>query len=425
MQQRSEETDVLVVGGGTAGVIAAIQAGRVGARTTLVEYAGQLGGTTTNGGVACVFYFWSRHKQIIAGIGWELVKKAVEMDGGTMPPFATPNPTRPSYGVLVNPNLYAVLAEEAAVQAGVRIHYHEFVTSARRDGEGWIVETAGRGLTRTIRCREIIDCTGGADVVGMLGYPRYRGEEADPDKRQPGTLMFHFNGYDVNTLDGDEIERRYRKALADGVLKPGDFWNTKQPFMAFLRAGGGNAQHIFGADDTTSDGQTDINLRGRAAVLRLLRFVRTLPGCEKARLNHLKQDAAVRETYRIVGETTITYEDYRCGRVFPDAVANTLYFIDVHTEEGVIHEFLPDHAIPTLPLSAMVPQGSRHLLAAGRCISSDRKANSALRVQASCMAMGQACGAAAALGVQRGVASRDVPLDALKTLLVEHGAIVP
>jgi hypothetical protein len=106
-------------------------------------------------------------------------------------------------------------------------------------------------------------------------------------------------------------------------------------------------------------------------------------------------------------------------------VCYSFYFIDVHTESGGEHRFLDEGVEPTIPLRALVPRGSRHLLAAGRCVSSDRRANSALRVQASCMAMGQAAGAAAALAVSLGVASRDVPIDRLRKLLAAHGAIVP
>jgi len=104
---------------------------------------------------------------------------------------------------------------------------------------------------------------------------------------------------------------------------------------------------------------------------------------------------------------------------------HTFYFIDVHTESGAEAEFLAPGVVPTLPLGAMIPKGSAGILAAGRSISADRKAHSALRVQASCMAMGQACGAAAALAAQRGTASREVPVADVRALLAENNAILP
>ena len=97
----------------------------------------------------------------------------------------------------------------------------------------------------------------------------------------------------------------------------------------------------------------------------------------------------------------------------------------MHTEHGVEHEFVKAGRVPTVPFGALVPRGSERLLVAGRCVSSDRLANSALRVEASCMAMGQAAGAAAALGTRHGIPSRDVPLHEIRTLLSEHKAIVP
>jgi len=133
----------------------------------------------------------------------------------------------------------------------------------------------------------------------------------------------------------------------------------------------------------------------------------------------------VRETYRIVGETTVTVEDYVSGRVGDDAVCHAFYPIDVHTEEGVEPKQLTQDVVPSVPLRALIPKGSRSLLAAGRCVSSDRLANSALRVQAPCMAMGQAAGAAAALATRDGVSPGQVAYAELVSLLRVHGAIVP
>ena len=106
------EADVVVVGGGTAGTIAAIQAARAGAKTVLIEHGSQLGGTTTVGGVAFPGLFHAWGKQIISGIGWELVKKTVKTDGGDLPDFSRPASRHWQHQVLINPFLYAVLAEE-------------------------------------------------------------------------------------------------------------------------------------------------------------------------------------------------------------------------------------------------------------------------------------------------------------------------
>ena len=412
------ELDVLVIGGGTAGTISALQAARAGARTMLIEMGSQLGGTTTIGGVASPGLFHAWEKQVIAGIGWELVTKAVRLDSGTMPDFSVPPARHSDHQVRINGQLYAALAEEACLEAGVAIGYYEMPHAVEQTADGWLVKTIGKGTSRKIACRQIVDCTGGADIVGMIGLPRLR--EATI---QPGTLIFSFGGYDTNKLDADLIQQRYREALANGQLHEGDYCHANGHFINFLRNGGGN--HIVGADSSTSATKTQANIAGRSSVLRLLRFIRSLPGCQNALLVKMQQETAVRETYRIVGEAQITHDDYVSGRRFDDAVSYSFYPIDLHDKHGVTPKPLKRGTVPTVPLRSLVPKGSRNLLIAGRSVSSDRLANSALRVQASCMGMGQAAGAAAALAAQRKTTPLDVPLEDLRKVLREHGAIVP
>jgi hypothetical protein len=135
----------------------------------------------------------------------------------------------------------------------------------------------------------------------------------------------------------------------------------------------------------------------------VLRFLQQEPALALMKIERLQPEAGIRETYRIVGETVVTEADYEGGRVFADAVAHSFYPIDLHFEGGVKPKHLPEGVVPTVPRGALIPKGSRNLLVAGRCVSSDRLANSALRVQASCMGMGQAAGANAALAAQAGV----------------------
>jgi len=205
----ASETDVLVVGGGTAGTIAAIQAGRAGAKTLLVERGSQLGGTTTTGGVSFpgIFHAWG--KQIISGIGWELVFDAVMLDGGSLPDFSIEinNSTirHWRHQVHVNQFIYALLAEEKCEDAGVEIAYYESPQSITKTEKGWQVDCVGFGTKRRVLCKQIIDCTGGAEVAGMLNLPRLKDEET-----QPGSILFQMekpnnpgrpNGPGTGTLD--------------------------------------------------------------------------------------------------------------------------------------------------------------------------------------------------------------------------------
>jgi hypothetical protein len=373
----------------------------------------------TTGGVCHpgLFHAWGR--QVIAGIGWELVKAAVELDSGQWPDFSVIPARHSMQQVRINGPLYAALAEEACLQADVSLCYYETVVAVASDGDRWHVETAGKCLRRSIRCKQIVDCTGDADVVGLLGLPRLREGEI-----QPGTLRFALSGYDLEAMDLEDADRRWQAAVAEGQVRASDIWERNGGFCAFLQGGGG-ANHILGADSTTSETWSAANIAGRQTMLRLLRFVRSLPGGEKTRLVRCAPQTAVRETWRILGETVITVADYRAGRVYEDAVCYAFYPVDLHDQHGVVPEPLQEGVVPTVPLRALVPVGSRNLMVAGRCLSSDRLANSALRVEATCMATGQAAGAAAALAAQTGTTPLQVPREDLRAALRAHGAIVP
>ncbi len=377
--------DVLVVGGGTAGTIAAIQAARAGAKTLLVERGAQLGGTLTTGGVSFPGLFDAWGRQIIAGIGWELVKESVELDGGSLPDFSQVPARHWQNQVQVNPFVYAMLAEDKCTEAGVEIAYYEFPQTIKRTSEGWQVDCAGFGTKRHVFCKQIVDCTGGAEVVGMMNLPRLREKET-----QPGSMLFSFNPHNPGRGRG-----------------------------APLSPAGGRVHYVHGADSSNSRTVTAANLTGRKNALD---FIRQNP---ERRILHMQPEASFRENYRIQGETLITVDDYRSGRVFDDAVCYAFYPVDLHTRTGVVPEPLENGIIPTIPLRALIPKNSRNIMVAGRCVSSDRLANSGLRVQAPCMAMGQAAGATATLAAKSGKTPLDVPLDDIHSLLNAHDAIVP
>jgi hypothetical protein len=170
--------------------------------------------------------------------------------------------------------------------------------------------------------------------------------------------------------------------------------------------------HHINAGD--SEGKTKLELEARRGLLRLVRFLRTQPGLENLVIDSVSPECGVRETATIKGDATITADDYRTGRIWEDSLCYAFYPIDLHRSDGdgLGKEPLKEGIVPTVPRGALLPKGAKNLLVAGRCVSSDRLANSGLRVEASCMAMGQAAGALAALSAKEG-------------LLEEHGAIVP
>lgn len=415
VKESFSETDILIVGGGTAGTIAAIQAGRTGAKTSLIESGSQLGGCTTTGGVSFpgIFHAWG--EQIIGGIGWELVLDAVELNGDQLPDFSKIPKSHWKHQVAVNPSIYVMLAEEKCLEAGVDIRYYETPTSVKFENGRWMVESVGKGVKTIISAKQLIDCTGNALIASMAGYKVLREKET-----QPGSLVYSMGGYDLDQLDLSKIPRRYHGALHQNMMtsqirKTGE--NTFVPY---------GYVYVYGADSTTSETHTTANQKGRQNLLQLIRELRELPGCENIRITSMKTETAVRETFRIDGLYKITKEDYVSGRLHEDSLSYSFYPVDLHRDgKSIYQEFLKPNVVASIPMRALIPKNSQNFLVAGRCLSSDRLANSALRVQASCMGMAQAAAVTASLSVQEGMTPAKIDSNQVKKTLKEYGAIVP
>jgi hypothetical protein len=196
-------------------------------------------------------------------------------------------------------------------------------------------------------------------------------------------------------------------------------------FDFFLRGRGGNCIHIPDVDAHTSEGKTRAEIEGRRVMLRILRFCRTQPGLENFTITACAPECGIRETGTIRGKKRITIADYESGRMHDDAVCYSFYPVDIHRADHVDFRAIAPGVYPTIPLGAMLPEGGRRLVVAGRCIAGDAESNSSYRVEAACTATGQAAGAAAALAAARGCDLDEVPLDELRDLLRRHGAIVP
>lgn len=416
--------DVVVLGGGTAGVVAAIQAGRAGARTLLVEKTGMLGGTITTGGVNYpgLFHAWGR--QVIAGIGWELVERTVVEAGGALPDFTYIQGKWWSQQVSINAPLFAALCDEAVVAAGVDLLFHTMIAGVTPAGEGWEITLCTKTGLDTVTADVVIDATGDANAAALAGFALQV-----PEETQPATLCCHATGYQLEALDKAAIDAAYEAAVQRGEVQYTDAsWNLHAPNVGhWLHRYGNNANHIHHINGRDSVGRTQLELEGRKSLLRLYRFLRTQPGLEGLTIESLAPECGVRETVTIVGEATVTLEDYLSGRVWNDAVCYSYYYIDLHVSagNGIQGQPLAEGVVPTIPRGAMLPVGSRNFLVAGRCIASDRLANSALRVQATAMAIGQAAGALAALATATDTDVAQVPIADVHALLRTHGAIVP
>jgi len=418
-----EKVDVVVAGGGTAGHIAAIQAGRLGVKTSVIEAGTMLGGTMTAGGVYMPNHFFNTRGPVVQGIPWELYIRSKEIEGLPIPDYQKRRPMEtPGYYSYINVPVYAAIAEEEALLAGAILHYHEFIAEVKAEGNLWEVTSFGRGIKRVTKAKEIIDCSGDSDVVRILGLKVLRSTVS-----QPGTLQYKIEGIEHEQIWKEEVQKIYEEAMDDGTLKKGDWaYPNLEPFQYYLAHGGHNGTHIYDADTSEADGQTRANIEGRARMLRMFKFVRTsIPGCERATLKMMAPYALARETYHTLGEILIESDDFLKAVDFEDKVCNAFNYIDMHSQEtGCEVQFLKsEDLLPKVPFRALIPKDSRRITVAGRNISANRIAFAGIRAQCTCMAMGQAMGAAAALAVQKNAASRDVDSRDIVAVTIEHGAV--
>jgi hypothetical protein len=419
--------DVIVLGGGTAGVVAAIQAGRAGAKTLLIEKTGMLGGTMTSGGVNNPGLFFAGTRQVIAGIGWEVVTRCLTEAGEELS-AAVRDAGKPFWQrhVRVDRFLLPLLLDEMVAAAGVTVLLHAMVAEVApvAGSSGWQVTLCTKAGLETRTCAVLVDCTGDATGVALAGLPL-----EIPDEVQPATLCCRATGYDLAQLDVPAINRAFQAEVEAERLRYTDvsFADGAPDVGRWLAARGENSNHLLVGNARDSEGKTRLELAARRQLLTLYRFLRSQPGLERLRFEYVAPECGVRETVTIRGKTRVTLDDYTSGRLWDDALCYAWYPIDLHiaSGQGTDVRLLPDGVVPTVPRGALLPEGSRNFLVAGRCLSSDRLANSALRVQATCMATGQAAGALAALAARAGIDPEAVPLGDLNALLRQHDAIVP
>jgi hypothetical protein len=418
--------DVIVVGAGTAGVVAALQASRAGAKTLLIEKYGIPGGTITMAGINGIGVFFACGKQIIAGIGWELVVKTLAVEG-KQPPSLEKIPHLPlQNSIRVNSALYAMICDQQLNLANIDTLYHAMPAEVRREENGWTLLICTKTGLSQYQGKVLIDCTGDANLVQIAGY-----KVISQPVLQPATYTFHLKGYDLKTLNEEKLRIAYQNAINNNLFRDEEFgWAGKElgdRLIRLLRNHGNNAIHLCGFNASDSKGKTNLDIAGRNLILKIFRWLQSQPGFEHIEISSIATECGVRESPTIEGKKYITVEDYEQGKLWPDALCYSFYPIDLHTCEGngLIYRPLDHGILPTIPRGAMLPKKSSFLIAAGRHISGDREANSAFRVTASCMAMGQAAGAMAALSAKTGKDPEELSLDSIKTLLAEHNAIIP
>lgn len=430
--------DVVVVGGGTAGVIAAVAAARTGADTLLIERYGHLAGSLTGTYATSPGSFGdSDGNQIIKGIGWEFVER-MERAGAAIV-------NRDSWSVQIFPEAAKAVALEMVAEAGITLYLHTWASELLMDGNairGIVVQSkSGR---QVIEGRVFVDATGDADIAYMAHAPI--------EKLPPGASWQTSVDLTVCNVDAPRV-LRWAKENEDRLMwlsmPKGDIGSPGlHRMLTFIvrqedNASAGEAVHVgpvptvklmihpsisrvqgsVEIDGTDVRDLTYAEIEARRRAMAHLEYLRkTVPGYENAIVVG-ESPLGVRETRRIVGEYVLTLDDLLSNARFPDVVALNARALDQHLKGDVFkYELLVGNH--DIPLRALIPQQVSNLLVAGRCISSDHAANASLRGAATCLATGHAAGTAAALAAKEKGRVRELDVPTLQHTLVEQQAIL-
>lgn len=412
------ETDVLVAGGGCAGLGAAVASARTGARTLLVERAGFVGGILTS--VGNPWFDGVAHlgtgKLALGGIPVEMLRRLG---------LAGPETTHLDHPFLpLDPERFKHAADTMLVEQSDRLDvlFHTVVCDVVTEGDRVTgVVIANKAGLSLVRPRVTVDATGDGDVTAWAGAPI---EKTLP--LQPMTLHFRVG----NVRESDELTARMR-AVVERLHDAG------QIGLYFFHADHDDFAHapdelVFNLTRIPGDGTdpvalTHAEIAGRRDAATLVDAWRAdVPEFEDAYLITSGPSAGVRETRRIVGEYQLTEEDIRASRRFDDAVLKGCFYVDVHpSDRAGLHDY--DAWTPEpydIPFRTMLPRGWDDLVVAGRCHSATRRAAGSSRVTATAMAMGQAAGTAAALAVAGRTSVRGLEIAELQTALVSQGVLL-
>ncbi|NPV68346.1 MAG: FAD-dependent oxidoreductase [Anaerolineae bacterium] len=417
------ETDILVIGSGSAGATAAITAAREGVSVALVERYGFMGGISTQ--VLDTFYgFYTpgqQSRKVVGGIP-DLVVDELLRRGKAL---FRPNTYGAGQGITYDPETLKLVWERLATSAGVRILYHTFVVDALMEGDrvtGVVAVNKG-GFVR-LKARVVIDASGDADVAAAAGVPY---ESAADGPVQSLTTTFRLLNVDVaraRAIRKDELHALMARAIEDGYALPRREGSVHITPLDGVMAT--NMTRVANIDATDPEQLTRAEIEGRRQAEEYARFlIERVPGYERAVLGGLSIQIGVRESRRIFGAYRLTRADVLSARKFEDAIARCGAPIeDHHAGSDTVWEYLPEGETYDIPFRCLLPESVEGLLVAGRCLSADHDAHASVRSMGQCMAMGQAAAVAAALAARQGCPPREVPISDLQARLRTIGAII-
>lgn len=442
------ETDVLVVGGGPAGLGAALGAAQAGARVVLAERYGFLGGNATAALVMPLMSFHTQKprepkpgraallptdhgpgKPVIAGALTTLLERLVRAGGAIAPSLKT------GYVVPFDPEIFKLVALDLLDEAGVRFLFHAFASDVFKDNDIAGVVFESKSGPFVIRARTIVDCTGDGDVAARAGAPYEVGREGD-GLVQPMTLIFRMADFQ-------------RAAFAAYVKEHPDQWRSVHGLWDLIQKAAANGELDLKREDilffaTPHEHEVSVNStrvtrvlgtdvwdlsyaewESRRQMRQIVGFLRRyVPGFDNAYAVQSGVNVGVRETRRFVGEYQLTADDILQARKFSDVIARSTYPVDIHNPEGsgTVLKRVPPGEAYDIPLRCLMPQNVDRIIVAGRCISGTHEAHSSYRVMPVSMATGQAAGVCAALAVRLEKRLPSVPAADVQRELIRQGA---
>ena len=421
----ADHYQVVVVGAGSAGSSAAISGARSGASTLLIDRLGFMGGTST--AVLDTFYaFYTptpEPQRVVGGLGWEVVQRLT--DAGVA--FERPNTYGAGTGVTYDQETLKVVWERLAQDAGVELLLHTWATGVRvEDGRVAAVRIWNKGGERWISADVAVDASGDADVAAMAGA-KYE-DFGTTGRVQSLSTLFRLANVDVERAaqtNKAELWALMREAAASGnytLPRLEGSWH-RTPFPGIVMVHMTRVPYI---DATDPVALTDAELEGRRQVREYHRFLRDrVPGFEASVIVGTSPSIGVRESRRVIGDYQLTRDDVLAARRFDDEIALCGAPIEDHGPGGETDwQYVAQGAVYGIPYRALLPRGMDGLLVAGRCFSATHDAHASARSMATCMAMGQAAGTAAALSANANSMPRHVAADDLRAALLRDGALL-
>lgn len=427
------EADVMVAGGGPAGIAAAVTAARSGAKVFLVENLGAFGGMGTSGGLPFFCRPTDGKNFLSAGFGEEVCDRLWE-EGGAGPEMVRDRHPEQIGGFVYNPEVLKRVYDGLAAEAGVDFLFNTSLIDVIGEG-GTLTHAvcAAKSGLFAVSAKVFIDATGDGDLCAMAGAQYEKGDESG--LMQAGTLCSLWSGIDWSRMKPWADGARMAEAIEENLFSVPDI-SLPGILHTVSDSGWGNVGHVFGVDGTDERSVTRALLDARRRVPEYEAYYRRfVAGGENAVMLWTSSCLGIRESRRIMGDYVLNVEDFKRQAVFPDEIGRYAYPVDLHAPHpvrkrsggGVFQTLRYRNSGESygIPYRCLIPRSLGNVLVAGRCVSTDRYMQGSLRVQPGCHITGQAAGCAAALAAARNGAVREVPVAGLQRRLADLGAFLP